>query len=128
LGLPKIQIDRTFMKAHQVYLRFLNVMKAIEADGELPQMDLECRRLLEEVAVRQHEGQSLTVTEAMALADIASPATLHRKLDQLLQLGMVEHQFEGDNRRTKYLVCTEASMRYFDRAGRAMQRSLKVAG
>jgi DNA-binding MarR family transcriptional regulator len=115
------------MKAHQIYLRFLNVLHALEAESELPAMDLECRRLLEEVAVRQHEGKPLTVTEVMALASIASPATMHRKLDTLLELGMIEHQFEGDNRRTKYVVCTGDAIKYFERAGRAMQRSLKAA-
>ena len=115
------------MKAHQIYLRFLNVLHAMEDDLELPSMDLECRRLLEEIAVRQHEGHTLTVTEAMALASIASPATLHRKLDALLDSGMIEHHFEGDNRRTKYVVCTDKAMKYFERAGRAMQRSIKAA-
>jgi DNA-binding MarR family transcriptional regulator len=115
------------MKAHQIYLRFLHVLHALEADSDLPAMDLECLRLLEEVAVRQDEGKPLTVTEVMALSLIASPATLHRKLDTLLDMGLIAHQFEGDNRRTKYVVCTAAAMKYFERAGRAMQRSLKSA-
>ncbi|MDI9331528.1 MAG: hypothetical protein QM527_09505 [Alphaproteobacteria bacterium] len=113
------------MKAHQVYLRFLNVLRAMEADSGMPEMDLECRRLLEEVAVGQLNDQALTVTEAMALSTIASPATLHRKLDTLMGLGLIEHHFEGDNRRTKYVVCTDKTMKYFERAGRAMQRTLK---
>ena len=115
------------MKAHQVYLRFLNVLHALEAESELPAMDLECRRLLEEIAVRQHADSPLTVTEVMGLSSIASPATMHRKLDALLEMGLIEHRFEGDNRRTKYVVCTDVSMKYFERAGRAMQRSLKTA-
>jgi DNA-binding MarR family transcriptional regulator len=113
------------MKSHQMYLRFLNVLHALEDDSDLLAKDLECRRLLEEIAVRQHGDQTLTVTEAMALAHIASPATLHRKLDALLHSGLIEHHFEGDNRRTKYVVCTDKAMKYFDRAGRAMQRTLK---
>ncbi len=69
------------MKAHQIYLRFLNVLHALEAESELPAMDLECRRLLEEVAVRQHESRPWTVTEDMALASIASPAPMPRNVD-----------------------------------------------
>jgi DNA-binding MarR family transcriptional regulator len=115
------------MKAHQVYLRFLHVLHALEAESELPAMDLECRRLLEEIAVRQQADHPLTVTEVMALSAIASPATMHRKLDALLDMGVIAHRFEGDNRRTKYVVCTDLAMKYFERAGRAMQRSLKTA-
>ena len=113
------------MKAQQLYLRFLNVLHALEDESDLPALDLECRRLLEEIAVREQNKKALTVTEAMALSSIASPATLHRKLDALLESGLIQHQFEGENRRTKYVVCTEKAMKYFERAGRAMQRSLK---
>jgi hypothetical protein len=42
-------------------------------------------------------------------------------------MGVIAHRFEGDNRRTKYVVCTDLAMKYFERAGRAMQRSLKTA-
>ena len=112
------------MKTHQIYLRFLNVLHALENDPGMPAIDLECRRLLEEIAVRQDADNALTVTEAMALSSIASPATLHRKLNQLLELGLIQHHFHGDNRRTKFIICTETAIRYFERAGRAMQRSL----
>lgn len=114
------------MKAHQIYLRFLNVMHALESESEAPAMDLQCRRLLEEIAVRQHAYQTMTVTEVMGLSYIASPATLHRKLDTLLETGMIAHHFQGDNRRTKFVMCTPAALAYFERAGRAMQRTLKL--
>ncbi len=114
------------MKAQQMYLRFLNVLHALEKESELPALDLECRRLLEEIAVRQQDGQTMTVTEAMTLSAIASPATLHRKLHALLESGLIAHHFEGENRRTKYVVCTDKAMKYFERAGRAMQRSFKT--
>jgi DNA-binding MarR family transcriptional regulator len=108
-------------------MRFLNVMHALESDSEFPEMDLQCRRVLEEIAVRQHDDQTMTVTEVMGLSHIASPATLHRKLDDLLEMGMIAHHFQGDNRRTKYVMCTPAAQAYFERAGRAMQRTLKLS-
>lgn len=114
------------MKAHQTYLRFLKDLHALETKSGLPAMDLECRRLLEEIAVRQNANHSMTVTDVMALSHIASPATLHRKLDTLMEAGLIVHHFRDDNRRTKYVACTPAAMTYFERAGRAMQRSLKL--
>jgi DNA-binding MarR family transcriptional regulator len=114
------------MKPQQLYLRFLNVLHALEAGDDFPALDFDARRLLEEIALREDSGRSLTVTEAMGLSSIASPATLHRKLDILLQSGLIEHKFEGDNRRTKHVVCTPKAMKYFDRVGRALQRSLKT--
>jgi len=63
----------------------------------------------------------------MALAHIASPATIHRKLDQLRELGMIDTVFEGKNRRTKYLVPTKAASDYFANMGKAVQLALKEA-
>ena len=113
------------MKPYQYYLRFLNVLHALESDSELPLMDLECRRLLEEIAVRQHDDQTMTVTEVMALANIASPATLHRKLNQLITVNLVEAAFEGSNRRTKYMKLTSQGVAYFRRLSQAMQTAVQ---
>ena len=115
------------MKAHQLYLRFLNVLLTLEDGQEFPTLDLDSRRLLEEIAMREESGRSMTVTEAMALSGIASPATLHRKLDVLLESGLIQHKHAGDNRRTKHVVCTPMAIKYFDRAGKALQRSLKTS-
>ena len=62
----------------------------------------------------------------MALNAIASPATIHRKLDQLRELGMIDTVFEGKNRRTKYLVPTQAADAYFDKLGKVLGEALKA--
>lgn len=116
------------MKAHLLYLRFLHVLHTLEVHDELPSLDQDALRLLEEIAMREASGgRSMTVTEAMGVTAIASPATLHRKLGILLESGLIKHQYEGDNRRTKHVVCTPKAMKYFERAGRALQRSLKTS-
>jgi len=111
------------MKNQEIYLRFLSLMHAIEGKGELPELDLDAKRLLEVIAVRQSQGQTITVTDAMAMVQIASPATIHRKLDQLRELGMIETQFEGTNRRTKYLKITDKAKLYFSTVGSLIQRA-----
>jgi Fe2+ or Zn2+ uptake regulation protein len=112
------------MKTKQIYLRFLNLIHASEGQSQAPAMDLEAKKLLEVIAVHHAEEKPLTVTEAMALGAIASPATIHRKLDQLRELGWIDCVFEGKNRRTKYLVPTQTSHDYFETIGKAMQQAL----
>ena len=59
---------------------------------------------------------------------IASPATLHRKLDELREGGLIEQTFEGKNRRTKYLCPTPQAEKYFSQVGAVMQQAgLKTA-
>ena len=115
------------MKSNHVYLRFLSLLHAIENSDDLPQMDLEAKRLLEVIAIRYEQRQPLTVTEAMALGNIASPATLHRKLDQLRDMGMIDAIYEDGNRRTKYMAPTALAQRYFEKVEKALQHTLKAS-
>mgnify|MGYP000299426472 CR=1 FL=1 len=114
------------MDSKQIYLRFLNMIHALDGGANAPTMDFDAKRLLEVIAVRHSEQKPLTVTDAMALNSIASPATIHRKIDQLRELGMVDTVFEGNNRRTKYLVPTQAAHDYFDQVGKVMQQAISA--
>ena len=62
----------------------------------------------------------------MQMAHIASPATIHRMLDVLRQMGFIANEFIGDNRRTKYLKPTAAAIKYFDQVGAMMAKVLKA--
>jgi Fe2+ or Zn2+ uptake regulation protein len=115
------------MESKQIYLRFLNLIHALDGGANAPAMDLDAKKLLEAIAVRHAQDKALTVTDAMALNNIASPATIHRKLDQLRELGMIDTVFEGKNRRTKYLVPTKMAHDYFNQVGEVMQQALAQA-
>ena len=62
----------------------------------------------------------MTVTQAMTFVHMASPATLHRKLKQLIAAGLISTQCEANNRRTKFLVPTPKANAYFDKVGELM--------
>jgi Fe2+ or Zn2+ uptake regulation protein len=115
------------MNSKHIYMRFLNLIHALDGGANAPQMDLDAKKLLEVVSVRHDLGKPLTVTDAMALQHIASPATIHRKLDQLRELGLIDTVFEGKNRRTKYLVPTPAAQAYFEQVGQVMKQALAQA-
>ncbi len=113
------------MSHSQIYLRFIHITQAISGELLTSNVDSASLRLLEAVAVAYTQGSPLTVTNAMELKNIASPATLHRKLDALREAGLVEQEFEGKNRRTKYLVPTQAACKYFEKMGRALVTAIK---
>ena len=65
------------------YLRYLALAKVVqETDKNLTAVDETAKRLLEVIALSHAENRPLTVSEAMALEPIASPGTIHRKLDR----------------------------------------------
>ena len=63
--------DQTTMQNQSIYLRFLSLLHAIEGKGELPNLDLDAKRLLEVIAVQHSQGKPLTVSDAMAMTHIA---------------------------------------------------------
>lgn len=111
------------MHNQTIYLKFLSLLHAIEGKGEIPNLDLDAKRLLEVIAVRHSQGKPLTVSDAMAMTQIASPATIHRKLDLLRDIGMIDTFFEGSNRRTKFLCPTPQAQTYFSKVGEVMQQA-----
>jgi DNA-binding MarR family transcriptional regulator len=103
------------MSNKNAYLRFLNLLRGVEATFLPPTLDSTAKALLERIACEHAQGDPLTITEAMALHDVASPATIHRKIDDLRIAGLVDTEFQGDNRRTKYLTPTPKARKFFDK-------------
>ena len=113
---------------NQMYIRFLNLTQALSADSaHLDHLDETAKYLLNVIAANSANGKALTVSQAMSLNSVASPATLHRKLDTLLEHGLIEQKFEGKNRRTKYLVPTKLADKYFSNLGSAMMQALSTS-
>jgi hypothetical protein len=105
------------------YLNFVNLVRTLAQNNTIPDLDAGTKQLLDEIALHEHREQALTVTELMALAHIASPATLHRKFTQLLNLGLVDAVFKDRNRRTKYVMLTASGQAYFAAIGSAFAQA-----
>jgi DNA-binding MarR family transcriptional regulator len=82
-------------------------------------LDFSAKELLDIIGCC-HFHEPLTVTEAMDLQEIGSPATIHRKLDDLLLAGLIYHYQEPDNKRTKYIKLTPQAIGYYAQLSQAM--------
>jgi predicted transcriptional regulator len=69
--------------------------------------------------------EPLTVGETMTLTAIASPATLHRKISNLISAGLITQTSLNNNRRTKYLVATNKCLQQYDALNKAMKEACK---
>ena len=85
------------------------------------------RALADNKTIPDLDASTKQLLELMNLAHIASPATLHRKFTQLLNLGLVDAVFKDRNRRTKYVVLTPNGQAYFKAIERAFEQALKAA-
>ena len=109
----------------QLYLRFLRLAQVVETQNTaVINIDSNALLLLNEIALQHLAEKPLSVTHAMALKKLASPATLHRKLDELREAGLVDQVFEGKNRRTKFLVPTKLADAYFAKMSKAISSAV----
>lgn len=102
------------------YIQFLKAR--FEIDDQLV-IAADERELLEVIAVCAHQDRPLTVMKLMGMTHLASPATLHRKMDRLIALNLVALHHTGKNRRTKYVKPTANALDYFAKAGSALEKA-----
>ena len=102
------------MSNRAAFFELIARINAVENQHHEVMPDINAQLLLMRVAMAHHGGSSLNVTQAMNLAHIGSPAMLHRKINDLLSQGLIELTFEGNNRRTKFLVPTDQAYAIID--------------
>lgn len=73
------------------------------------------REFLEAVAIRHNDKAPLTVTEIMAMSNMASPATQHRRMEILINKGLIEAEVRAGDRRTKFLKPSRKALSYFNK-------------
>jgi DNA-binding MarR family transcriptional regulator len=109
----------------EIYLRFIALSQALEgSSSQVSSVDETAKQLLKVIASKHSQDKTMTVTDAMALTEIASPATIHRKLDDLREAGLIDQVFAENNRRTKYLIPTKDADKHFASLGDVMKQSL----
>ena len=109
------------------YLRFLQLAKAIQNLPDAPLLDANENALLEAIALRWYEQKPMTVREAIALSDLGSPATLHKRITRLRDRDLVKTFSQVDDKRAKFLIPTEKSLAMFNDYGKKMSSALTAA-
>jgi len=100
------------------YLRFLQLAKGIQQLPDAPQLDANEKALLEEVALRWFENRPMTVREAIGLAQLGSPATLHKRITRLRQKDLLMTFNQPEDKRAKYLIPTDKTIAMFGDFGK----------
>ena len=77
------------------------------------------------VAITHARDESMTVSQAMALPNMASSAAIHKRIDDLREAGMINLVFKENDRRTKYLILTEKGNRYLKFMGQLLRHASK---
>lgn len=103
------------------YFRFLQLARAVQSLPDGPGLDANESALLEAIVIHWHEGQPMTVREAISLSTLGSPATLHKRITRLRGKDLLTTTSQEGDRRAKYLVPTGRALTYFGDLGRTLQ-------
>jgi DNA-binding Lrp family transcriptional regulator len=110
----------------QIYLRYLVLAETLRKSNiDLSDIDEIEKKLLETIAIKSAQGQPMVVTQTMELSDIASPATIHRRIEILKKAGLIKVFQTEQNQKIKYLVPTQTSIDYFEKLGKLMASAIR---
>lgn len=114
------------MKKRESLVRFLQSVSKIEETHYPVLPDNDAKSLLLAVIVANENGPPLNVSQVMQMRRIGSPAKNHRKINDLLDAGMIDLAYDAGNRRTKYLIPTAAAMAIFDELVYALAQACQI--
>jgi DNA-binding MarR family transcriptional regulator len=116
-------MEKTQSPFASAYLRFLQLAKVVQALPDGQEMDANESALLQSVVLRWYENQPMTVREAIGLAQLGSPATLHKRITRLREKDMLSTLNQEGDRRAKFLIPTQRTLDYFQHLGQSMQQA-----
>jgi hypothetical protein len=114
------------MKNRKCLVRFLASANKIEEAQFNILPDNDAKSLLIALTVAHENGAPLNVSQAMQMRRIGSPAKNHRKINDLLEAGMIDLTHDAGNRRTKFLVPTPVAMKIFDDLALALEQAVNI--
>lgn len=104
------------------YMKLIEIRQKIDSKTNL---SVDEKNLLEIIAMRSYKGQPLKVMDAMSLSDVASPATIHRRLDNLEFKGFITRNNISGDIRSKHLIPTKRAILYFQKIDSAIEKVMK---
>jgi len=102
------------------YCEFLKQRNEIGRSYLSKKLDMACLQLLDLILIAMHEKKELSVSKALALSEVGSPATIHKKLQILRDYDLVSASFTTD-KRTKVLTLTEKAQAYYSEIAKAFR-------
>lgn len=111
-------------KPDNAFVRFVNLVRAIEVLPTGVTLDPQEERLMQELALHWGKGESVAVLVAMNMLDGASPSTVQRRLKSLRAKGLLSFEPAAHDARVRHVVATELGCAYFARMSELMRQAV----
>jgi len=108
------------------YLRFLNLLDAIDRINPGKKLDSIEESLLNKIILASVAKQSVLVGDLISLSDLGSQATLHGRVKNLSAMGYIKMAANEDGRKKEVLPTKIALKRYED-ISKCLEKTAKAA-
>jgi DNA-binding MarR family transcriptional regulator len=108
----------------EAYLNFRKLTSALEAMPGFEAFDANHKALFEVVVMHWSQGNPLTVQDTIGQTALGSPATLHKRLQNLIAQDLVKSDRVGTDLRAKFVSPTDKGLKYADWVGEKLIKSL----
>ena len=107
------------------YIRFLNVVNAMDRKNPSRVLDKPEIQLLEYVMQSEGQAKPLLVGDLISLDQYGSQATLHGRLKNLVALGFIRLVTNTDDCRKKSILPTKLALKYIQFMSDCLNKSIK---
>ena len=109
-----------------LYFHYQSLLQKATASQGLDELSPDHLALLVLIGRHWHDGESMSVRQLMQMRDVASPATIHKRLHQLKDADLVSFEESATDTRKRMIAPTKRALAYFSAASKAMMQAVKA--
>ncbi len=107
------------------YIKFLNLVDAIDRINPGKKLDCIEESLLDKIVSCAHAKQAILVGDLISISDLGSQATLHGRLKNLSALGYIKMVANADGRK-KEVLPTKLALRRYEEMSKCLEKAVKA--
>ena len=108
------------------YIRFLNLIDALDRINPGKKLDCIEESLLDKIINSAHLKESLLVGDLISLSEFGSQATLHGRLKNLSAMGYIKMASNTDGRK-KEVLPTKLAIKRYEEISKCLEKDAKSA-
>ena len=108
------------------YLRFLNLIDAIDRMNPGKKLDFIEEDLLDKIVLASYAKKMILVGDLISLSELGSQATLHGRLKNLSAMGYIKMAANVDGRK-KEVVPTKMAFKRYEEISKCLEKAVKTS-
>ncbi len=110
-------------KTSSAYLKYINLVNTLQDIPSFPTLDALEERLINVLALAWQQNTKVSILDAINMISDVSYSTVHGRIKDLKEKGMIAVEIDEHDKRIKYIVPTKITNHYFDKMGECLLKA-----